>query len=497
MYRKTPLAALFTAPPLRTVSRARGASRRPAGRPTDGRDAPTGLRATDTDAESSGTRTVAGGATDAGWSGVRSLRRHVGDRAGLTWTASGDERRGRRSQPVLPPRCRAPGRALPRRSPPCGAFSLRSAAGTDPAHMRTVDQRGACCRWSDCWPDEVSRPVGDELAPTARTRRAVRASGAAPARRSASVVRRRPVKPGRGQAGRARPDGRQGTAAAGRPAGRPAARPCPPRSRGSARRARPRCAPRRGPRPRPGRRAASGRPRAARRARRRRLRAGQRNADDRQPRVGCDHAGQCGGQPGAGDGDAEAADLQLLGVFGHRLGLAVGGHHAHLVPDPALLELPRRPSPSRPSDSDPIMIPTRARRHRAPRTRPPPRSRCGCGRSVIRASTARSDVAAQLAPVEVDHVGGSISGVPGGRGSSPRAVTLSTRPPAVTSRRRARAVPAWMTSTPAGHVVEPSDLVALRAPTPGSPRGPAPRSPPRARPTRARRPPGRRARIAR
>ena len=59
-------------------------------------------------------------------------------------------------------------------------------------------------------------------------------------------------------------------------------------------------------------------------------------------RVGGDHARQRRGQPGAGDDHPQAAHLRVLRVVGDRVGVAVGGHHAHLVADAALVELLRR-----------------------------------------------------------------------------------------------------------------------------------------------------------
>ena len=49
--------------------------------------------------------------------------------------------------------------------------------------------------------------------------------------------------------------------------------------------------------------------------------------------------GQRGRQAGAGDDHLQAAHARVLRVVGDLLGVAVRGHHAHLVQDAALVEL--------------------------------------------------------------------------------------------------------------------------------------------------------------
>ena len=55
--------------------------------------------------------------------------------------------------------------------------------------------------------------------------------------------------------------------------------------------------------------------------------------------MGGDGAGQRRGDAGAGDDHAQAAHARVLGVLGDQVGLAVRGHHPHLVQDAALFEL--------------------------------------------------------------------------------------------------------------------------------------------------------------
>ena len=189
-------------------------------------------------------------------------------------------------------------------------------------------------------------------------------------------------------------------------------------------------------------------------------RPGERHADDRQVGMGGDGAGQRGGDAGAGDDHAQAPHAGVLGVLGDDIGLAVGRHHAYLVHDAALGQLVAALTIASMSLLEPMTMPTRgasaaARRARGPTwsrrplaepgrlmPAPPPAPRIGA------APTARCRVA--LAAGELDHVGGSIRGRRARRRCrSPSAVTLSTRPPAVTSRPSRSAVPACVTSTPA------------------------------------------------
>ena len=78
----------------------------------------------------------------------------------------------------------------------------------------------------------------------------------------------------------------------------------------------------------------------------------QRHADDRQRRCGRrPRPGSAADRPAPAMITRRPRILRVLGVVGDRVGVAVGGHHAHLVADAALLELLRRPSPSRPCRS--------------------------------------------------------------------------------------------------------------------------------------------------
>jgi hypothetical protein len=56
------------------------------------------------------------------------------------------------------------------------------------------------------------------------------------------------------------------------------------------------------------------------------------------PITGSDYAGQRGRQARSGDDHAQAAHARVLCVLRDHLGVAVGGHHADLVEDSALLE---------------------------------------------------------------------------------------------------------------------------------------------------------------
>ena len=146
-----------------------------------------------------------------------------------------------------------------------------------------------------------------------------------------------------------------------------------------------------------------------------RLRGRQRDADDRQLGVGGDHARQRGGEAGAGDDHAQAAHLRVLGVVGDRVGVAVGGHDADLVADAARVELLRRRLHRRHvalgahDDADARGVDLHALELGLD---------LGLGRRAAGcrscAGSVQRDVPTQLAPVEVDHVGGSIRGVPGG-----------------------------------------------------------------------------------
>ena len=120
------------------------------------------------------------------------------------------------------------------------------------------------------------------------------------------------------------------------------------------------------------------------------------------------HARQRGGKPGAGDDHAQAAHLRVLGVVGDHVRVAVGGHDAHLVADAVLLELLRRLSIAAMSDLEPMMMPTRGASTSMPSNSASAAVSWRARRSLIR------DVPAQLAAVEVDQVGGSIRGGPGG-----------------------------------------------------------------------------------
>ena len=76
---------------------------------------------------------------------------------------------------------------------------------------------------------------------------------------------------------------------------------------------------------------------------------------------------------------------------------------------------------------------------------------------------------AQLAPVELDHVGGSIRGVPGGTASAPeRGDVEDAAAGGHDRRRRPRRCPRAITSTSGGHAVEAADDVAATRRTPGS-----------------------------
>ena len=155
----------------------------------------------------------------------------------------------------------------------------------------------------------------------------------------------------------------------------------------------------------------------------------------------------------------------FLAVLGDGVGLAVGGHHAHLVAD---ARAPRAPcaafSISSMSDFEPMMIADARRVDVELLELGLGRSvsrRCGrraAGCSLIRALHGpQRDVATQLPTLEGDQVGGSIRGVPGGAGvRRPSAVTLSTRPPAVTIAPSApRRAGVRDLDVAARHVVEP------------------------------------------
>ena len=274
--------------------------------------------------------------------------------------------------------------------------------------------------------------------------------------------------------------------------------------RGCARPAPPRCAPRRRPRTRPARPAASGRSRAARRGRPRPTSTDVSGT----PITGSDVCaattpGSAAERPGAGDDHAQAAQLGVPRVVRDQVGIAMGGHDAHLVADAALAELLRgrlhrghvalgahHDADARGVDLHALELLARDPPRRAPRA-PPRRAARG------RAPRSCRDVPAQLGSGEADHVGGSIRGGTGcvavlaerghaehaaaRRDDLPVALGGARRgtPPCPRARRRARRSRLPTTSSP-----------GIRA-------TPAPRRPRHAGPTRARRRPGRRARSPR
>ena len=90
-------------------------------------------------------------------------------------------------------------------------------------------------------------------------------------------------------------------------------------------------------------RAASARSRGSRRGRPRPLR----RPDSGTPITGrsvcaATRAGERRRDAGPGDDHAQAPHARVLGVLGHQVRFAVGGHHAHLVQDAALVELAGR-----------------------------------------------------------------------------------------------------------------------------------------------------------
>ena len=165
--------------------------------------------------------------------------------------------------------------------------------------------------------------------------------------------------------------------------------------------------------------------------------------------------GQRGGQAGAGDDDPQPAHLGVAGVVRDHVGVAVGGHHPHLVVDAALLELLRRGLHGRhvalgahddadarrvDLDAGELLLDLRARRPRPP-------ARPARASAWPRSSSPRScgDVPPQLHAVELDHVGGSIRGRPGGgpsvaqRGHAEHAPAGGDDPPvALRGARRGR-----------------------------------------------------------
>ena len=174
--------------------------------------------------------------------------------------------------------------------------------------------------------------------------------------------------------------------------------------------------------------------------------ARQRHADDRQVGVRGDHAGQRRRQPGAGDDHAQAAHPRVLGVVGDRVGLAVGatsrgsrsGCRASSSSSPAF-------SISAMSDFEPMTMPTRGGPTRGPRTRP----RLGLARRLGLGDELGLADSAHAGRLGSTRAGRRCRGASacrrsrsrprqhrrlarGAPASAPSAVTLSTRPPAVT-----------------------------------------------------------------
>src|SRR6201999_1376369 len=151
-----------------------------------------------------------------------------------------------------------------------------------------------------------------------------------------------------------------------------------------------------------------------------------------------------GGQPGAGDDDPQAAHARVLGVVGHRVRLAVRGHHANLVEDAALLEL---------LGGGVHLLHVGLGAHQDADARGVDRHvlelelGLGLGRGLTHSAMSRRS----CLPSKSITSAAAYAAVRAAWAAAPSAVTLSTRPPAVTIAPSApRAVPAWVTSTPSG-----------------------------------------------
>jgi len=154
--------------------------------------------------------------------------------------------------------------------------------------------------------------------------------------------------------------------------------------------------------------------------------------------------GQRSGKAGAGDQDAQAASA----------GAARNTRRPRRAGDEPTAPGPRgrcrdRRAPWRRPASCPChsASPSGSRRAADRRRSARRRSRAVARRSRVRPCLC-GDVAAQLLAVELDHLRRSIRRRPAPAGSSPSAVTPSTRPPLVTISRPRWAVPACVTSTP-------------------------------------------------
>ena len=196
---------------------------------------------------------------------------------------------------------------------------------------------------------------------------------------------------------------------------------------------------------------------------------GQRHADHRQLGVRGDDAGQRRRQAGAGDDHPQAAHLRVLGVVGHDVGLAMRRHHAHLVADAALLELlagllhlghvalgAHHDADAGASTSIPANCSSTS-------VRVSGGAWAGCSltlRAPRRAARCRCESGDRgTGPCQPQHTPRR------GRrqGSSPSAVRLSTRPPAVTiSPAALRAVPGVRDLDFVRHGLEAGDHVAAR-----------------------------------
>src|SRR5829696_6856642 len=183
-----------------------------------------------------------------------------------------------------------------------------------------------------------------------------------------------------------------------------------------------------------------------------RHRRGERDADDRQLRVSGDDTRQRRGQPGAGDDHPQATHLRVLRVVGDGVGVAVRRHHAHLVADTALVELLGR---------------LLHRRHVALGAHDDADARGvdlhavelgldgGLGGHFSFAHAFSAMSWRSWRPSKVIMSAAAYAASRAARTSSPSAVTLSTRPPAVTIAPPDSAVPAWSTSTAAGTASSP------------------------------------------
>ena len=162
------------------------------------------------------------------------------------------------------------------------------------------------------------------------------------------------------------------------------------------------------------------------------------------------HAGKRGRLAGSGDDDFESARFGTQSVLAHRLGVAMGREDVHLVGDAAASSSSAASSMTSASDSEPIRMPTSGRLAiSSPFSVGPPRGPVRLARRLPLLGP-QGDVGTVLRSVEADGRHALIGPRPGlGEGLDQRAVTVSTRPPAVTTWPSGAAVPAWNTSTPA------------------------------------------------